>query len=68
MTLWKVITQAVRERRLPMFGWSSGDFIRAKCPGCGKPILLSKVEPGEPAFRCPACGEEGAWLPEEGSS
>ena len=61
MSFLKVILQAIRERRLPMLGWASGDVIRSKCPRCGKPIMLAKVEAGKPAFKCPACGEEGTW-------
>ncbi|QEH34915.1 hypothetical protein OJF2_34600 [Aquisphaera giovannonii] len=61
MSLLKVIVQAIRERRLPSLGWASGGVIRSGCPRCGEPIVLSKVEAGRPAFRCPACGEGGAW-------
>jgi endogenous inhibitor of DNA gyrase (YacG/DUF329 family) len=62
MTLLKVIMQAIRERKLPMFGWSWGDTISAKCPQCHAAILLSKIEAGRQSFKCPACGEAATWV------
>lgn len=61
MSLLKVFLQAIRERRLPMLAWSRGDAIRSKCPRCRAAITLSEVAPGEQAFQCPACGEQGTW-------
>ena len=61
MSLLKVIVQAIRERRLPMFAWSRDGTITAKCPRCRAPIALSKMAAEGQAFKCPACGEEATW-------
>ena len=61
MSLLKVIMQAIREWRLPMFGLSRNGVALSRCPRCRAPITLTKVVAGEPAFRCASCGEEAMW-------
>jgi hypothetical protein len=60
MRLFRVILQAIRDRRLPMFAWA-GDRIRSTCPRCRAVVTLSTIATGKRAFKCPACGEEGTW-------
>ncbi len=64
MSLFKVLLQAIRERKLPMFAWSRGGSISSRCPRCRAPIALTEVAAGKHAFKCVSCGEEATWRAE----
>jgi hypothetical protein len=64
MSLIRVILQAIRERRLPMFGWSRNGTLHSSCPRCRAPIMMSKIEAGKQAFTCSSCGESAVWKAE----
>lgn len=65
MTLWQLMIDVIKKRRLPMIAFrNSHGRAKSKCPFCGRPVTVSKVIAGMPAFKCDACGETATWMEE----
>jgi hypothetical protein len=62
MGILKLIFSCIKERKMPQFLWKHCDgTVLGKCPRCKASVAYSKIEVGEQAFKCLACGEEGTW-------